>query len=167
MADVIFNKFFEQAIDDFLVSRVMKITLIMSNSELETDQAAGRDRDTVQAIKDGGGLDECDSGAFVFSHGNNGRKTVTMTGEVDDTNDLGSMESVTGTYTWSSLTTASRSITGVLLLVEGYSDDTDALPVCYYQFATPRPADGNDFPVNFDTGTGKFIKFTQGIQTIV
>ena len=164
MADIVSNKFLETAIDDFLAARkvagTLKLILIMSQSELETDQAAVRDDSFVGDFAD---LDEADGSGFTWGHGNDGRKTVTLTGEVDDTNDRGSMESVTGTYTWASLgADCSRSITGVLMADEGTSDDSDALWVAYYQFAAPRPADGADFPVNFDAGSGKFIKFNQG-----
>lgn len=160
MADLAGNKFFERVIDDFLSGKTIKLVLIMSNSELETAQEAARDRDTVDAITP---LDEMNGSGFTWGHGNTGRKTVTMTGEVDDTNDLGSMESVTGTYTWASLGAGSRSVTGVLVIVEGTTNDTDALWIGYYQFAVPRPADGSDFVVNFDAGSGKFMKFKQRI----
>ncbi len=160
MADIIFNKFLEAAIDDYLSGKTLKITLIMSNSELETAQATARDYDTLDAFMT---LDECNSVTFTFAHAGDGRKTVTLTGEVDDTNDRGSMESVTGTYTWTALAAASRSITGVLFHEQGSSDDTTAVPICYYQFAVPRPADLSDFVVNFDAGSGKFIRYNQGV----
>ena len=162
MADIIFNKFFEKVIEEWLDAgpKVIKLVLIMSTSTLESAQATERD---VVFVGDITTLDEADGTGFSWGHGFNGRKTVTMVHVVDNTNDLGSMESATGTYTWATLGVCAASITGVLLIVEGATNDTDAPLVAYYQFAAPRPADGNDFVVNFNVGGGEFIKFTQGV----
>jgi hypothetical protein len=163
MADIIPNALFKSMITAYLAGKTIKATLIMSNSDWQTAQAAMRDKVYVGDIS-AAALDECDSSNFTWGHGGSGRKTITFTGKVDHTADHATMESAVGTYTWAVLDEdASRSITGVLFHVEGTTDDSDAEVLGYQQFAAPRQADSNDFLVNLNVGDGRLFKINQGV----
>lgn len=131
---------------------VIKAILVMTNTTADTEI----DSDTVDDIST---LDEMDGSGFTWGHGNDGRKTLSITVSTDDSNDRGDANAGAST-TWASLGAGTRSVQGVLLAKEGPTNDTDAVPIVYLDFAAPVAANGQDFVVNWDAGAGDVFRIT-------
>ena len=127
-----------------LAADTIKALLVMTNTTADTDI----DADTVGAI---GTLDEFDGSGYTAGHGNSGRKTLALTAAVDDTNDRGELTEDAGSTTWSSISAGTRDIQGVLLIREGTSDDTDAIPIGFFEFSSAYTPNGGDLTVNWDS----------------
>lgn len=119
---------------------VGKCLLVMSN------HSSDRDDDTVDDFTT---LDEYDGSGYTAGHGGAGRKTVTLSAVRDDANEKVNLQA-SGTVTWTTLgaTPGTRSITGVLVIWQGTSDDTDAYPVRLYDMGPSVPG-GADLEITF------------------
>lgn len=143
MADVVFNIAKKMLLDATLDldTDTLKAVLVMTNTTADTEI----DADTVSAITT---LDEYDGSGFTWGHGNTGRKTVgSKTVTVDDTDDEGVFDS-TADITWSSLGAGTRANQGMLLIREGTTNDTDAIPIAF--FDASFTGNGGDVTIQFN-----------------
>lgn len=113
----------------------VKATLVMSNTTSDTEQ----DVADVDAFTT---LDECDATGYTWGHGGDGRQTLTVATTRDDSNDEIELQisSGSGTTTWTLTGAPTRQVTGVLILIAGTSDDTDAYPIKYEEVTGPSGA---------------------------
>lgn len=88
---------------------------------------------------------------YTGGFGGGGRKTVAIAaGAVDDASNYAYW--TLSDLTWSSLGGASNATVGALILVKEITNDTASRLIAYLGI-TNRATDGNDFPVNFNSGS--------------
>lgn len=129
----------------------LKAILVMTNF------SADQDDNTVSAFS---ALDEMDGSGFNWGHSQSGRKTLAVTTTVDDSSDRGDVNVDAGTTTWASLGAGTRSVAGVVICKEGSANDTTAVPYVFLEFASPVAANGEDFTVQWDAGSGDIFRIT-------
>jgi len=129
----------------------IKATLVMTNTTADTEY----EKDTVSALTT---LDEMDGTGFTWGHGNDGRKTLSVTlSEVIGAPGVGYAMWDATDVTWASLGAGTRDVQGVLIFKEGASDDTTAVPICFVDFAADFTASGGDLTVQWHADG--FVKF--------
>lgn len=123
----------------------IKALLLMTNTTADTDY----DVNTVSAI---GTLDEFDGAGYTAGHGGAGRKTVTATiSETAGGPGVGFAALEAAQLTWLGLGAGTRDALGVLLIVEGTSDDSDAIPIAWSPFSSAYTASGNNLNVSWSS----------------
>jgi len=125
-------------------TNVIKVALVMTNYNGTVDSA------TLSAITV---LDEMDGSGFTWGHGNTGRKTFATAAVVKDTSARVDFESGEASTTWASLGAGTRSVQGALIHKEGAANDTTAYCIAFAEFGAAAAANGQDFVVNWDSGT--------------
>lgn len=142
-ANVGSNYFKKRMIAAAINGETIKVALLMTNSDFVTDPVAAQD---PQYVGDFSTLDECDSTGYV-------RKEITITANVNLTADRGEAAGP-ASVVWANLPAGSRSMIGLLVMIQGPTGDSDSPWSEFLGFAAPRAANGKDFTVQFDAGGG-------------
>lgn len=142
MASEVFNIAKKDLMDGTidLDTDTIKCLLVMSNALYDIDD------DTLDDITT---LDEFDGANYTGGHGGAGRKTLTVTVAVDDTNNRGEVTISGNATTWTALGAGTRDIAGAIIFEEGAGEST-SVPVCFVDF-TDVTANGGDFTINWSS----------------
>ena len=146
MASFVYNTGAKELLDEIdFNTDVLKIMLVTSG------YVANRDDDVVDA---GGANDPVDHEIAVSGYtggwGGSGRKTATLTHEVDKTNDRAEID--IADLTWTALGTGAT-IAAAILIKEGGANDTTSRLIAYFDI-TDTPTNGGDITLDFDAVEG-------------
>jgi len=146
MASFVYNTGAKELLDEIdFNTDVLKIMLVTSS------YVANRDDDVVDA---GGANDPVDHEIAVSGYtggwGGSGRKTATLTHEVDKPNDRAEID--IADLTWTALGTGAT-IAAAILIKEGGANDTTSRLIAYFDI-TDTPTNGGDITLDFDAVEG-------------
>lgn len=123
---------------------VIRAALCMTNTTCDIDY----ETNTVSAFTT---LDEFDGTGYTSGHGGAGRQVLSLViTEVVGAPGTGHAKIDAPDEVWSTLAAGTRSIQGVLIHREGPTNDTDAVPVAWSEFAAPQTPSGGNFTCIWD-----------------